>query len=175
MMSRGATRVIRSVVGPSRCFSTAAARTIGTDSASAKILNGAAGFFPLNPGKASERAAVTWIRFPVMGARNASTVALDAKEQKEEEKVETGSAGGVAGGTGGTDDKAIIHNDVGSASLLGLRITPGRGTVLISAESKIIQLRLKNGIWRVSVTKKALPIHQGLRDEAEGPTFPGPP
>ncbi|KAG5524464.1 hypothetical protein RHGRI_031206 [Rhododendron griersonianum] len=107
MMSRGATGVIRSVVGPPRCFSTAAVRTIGTDSATAKISNGAAGFFPLNPGKASERAAVTWIRFPVMGARNASTVALDAKEQKEEEKVGTGSAGGVAGGTGGNDDKAI--------------------------------------------------------------------
>lgn len=107
-MSRGATRVIRSVVGPPRCFSTAAAHTIGADSASAKISNRAAGFFPLNPGKASERAAVTWIRLPVMGARNASTVALDAKEQKEEEKVGTGSAGGVAGGTGGTDDKAIV-------------------------------------------------------------------
>ncbi|XP_058189024.1 ubiquinol oxidase 2, mitochondrial-like [Rhododendron vialii] len=108
MMSGGATRVIRSLVGPPRCFSTAAVRTIGTDSATSKIPNEAAGFFTLNPGKASERAAVTWIRFPAMGARNASTVALDAKVQKEKEKVETGLAGGVAGGTGGTDDEAIV-------------------------------------------------------------------
>ncbi|KAI8530782.1 hypothetical protein RHMOL_Rhmol11G0086000 [Rhododendron molle] len=49
MMSRGATRVIRSVVGPPRCFLTAAIRMIGTDSATTKIPNGAAGFFPLNP------------------------------------------------------------------------------------------------------------------------------
>lgn len=46
-----------------------------------------------------------WMRFP---ARNASTVALDAKEQKEEEekKVGTGSVGGVVGGAG--DGKAIM-------------------------------------------------------------------
>ncbi|CAL5440985.1 unnamed protein product [Camellia sinensis] len=41
-----------------------------------------------------------WVRFPVMGVRNCSTVALDEKKKKQ---VEMGSAGGVSGG-----DKAIV-------------------------------------------------------------------
>jgi len=112
MMSRSATRVIRSVAvcaqGSPRYFSTATAGTVATESALARVLNGSGGIFRVvNPGKVSEPAGATWIRLPVMGARNASTVALDAKEQKEE-KVETGSAGGVAAGGGGGDEKAIV-------------------------------------------------------------------
>ncbi|KAH7833321.1 hypothetical protein Vadar_005136 [Vaccinium darrowii] len=109
-MSRNASRLIRSVAvhahGSPRYFSTATVRTIATESASARILNGPGGVFHVvNPGKVSERAAATWIRLPVMGARSASTGALDAKDQK---KVETGSAGGVVASGGCSDDKAIV-------------------------------------------------------------------
>ncbi|KAH7847078.1 hypothetical protein Vadar_021591 [Vaccinium darrowii] len=64
-------------------------------------------FHEVDPGKVAEQAAAaTWIRLLVMGARNASTVTLDAKEQKEE----TRSASGVAAGSGGSDDKAIVSS-----------------------------------------------------------------
>ncbi|CAL5440967.1 unnamed protein product [Camellia sinensis] len=56
-----------------------------------------AGFLHVNQGKGAER---MWVRFPVMGVRNCSTVALDEKKKKQ---VEMGSAGGVSGG-----DKAIV-------------------------------------------------------------------
>ncbi|KAL6985600.1 Alternative oxidase, mitochondrial precursor [Sarracenia purpurea var. burkii] len=103
MMSRGVTRVVRSLVvrqaaGPSRYFSTATVRTAASEAIGA-------GMFNVNPGKVSERAAVTWMRFPVMGARNCATVALDAKAQKEEKHADTGSIGGAPGAP---DDKSIV-------------------------------------------------------------------
>lgn len=95
MMSRHATRVVRSVVvghaAPRLFFSTAAKELAATASA---------GFFHVNQGKGAER---MWVRFPVMGVRNCSTVALDEKKKMEEKQVEMGSASGVSGG-----DKAIV-------------------------------------------------------------------
>ncbi|CAL5435984.1 unnamed protein product [Camellia sinensis] len=92
MMSHRATRVVRSVVvghAAPRLFFSTAARELATTAS--------AGFFHVNQGKGAER---MWVRFPVMGVRNCSTVALDEKKKKQ---VEMGSAGGVSGG-----DKAIV-------------------------------------------------------------------
>ncbi|CAL5440979.1 unnamed protein product [Camellia sinensis] len=92
MMSRRATRVVRSVVvghAAPRLFFSTAARELATTAS--------AGFFHVNQGKGAER---MWVRFSVMGVRNCSTVALDEKKKKQ---VEMGSASGVSGG-----DKAIV-------------------------------------------------------------------
>lgn len=104
MMSRGAARMARSVmghVGP-RYFSSATVRTAARELAAATGLlkgGGAVG------GLAPERAVVTWwIKAPVTGARNASTLTLGEKEQQKEEK-ETASVGGTAGEA---KDKEIV-------------------------------------------------------------------
>lgn len=106
MMSRGSTRVARLMmgqVGP-RSFATATARSAAIEPIGAGVLSGAGGF--VDALKGSERAAVTWSKFPVMGVRNCSTLTLGEKEQKEVDKEQgTGSAGGFSGGDGG---KAVV-------------------------------------------------------------------
>ncbi|CAK9149162.1 unnamed protein product [Ilex paraguariensis] len=107
MMSRGATRAARSVmghVGP-RFFSTATVRG-GAANGSATGVVGASGLLGVNPFMGSERTTVAWIRFPVMGVRKESTVALGDKDEHPEKQAQTGGASGAAGGGG--DDKAIV-------------------------------------------------------------------
>ncbi|KAK2991309.1 hypothetical protein RJ640_024574 [Escallonia rubra] len=89
MMSRGATRVARSVMGQvgSRYFSVAALRS--AEPMAGAVLG--------SPYRVPERAVVTWMRFPVVGVRNASTLTLGEKEQTEEKENLTGSAGGAGG------------------------------------------------------------------------------
>ncbi|KAL8489771.1 hypothetical protein ACS0TY_025593 [Phlomoides rotata] len=82
MMSRSATTVARSVLG-GRNFSTAAATVFRV------------------PSEGSQKVSDKWMRLPVLGTRNASTVALGEKRQKEE-------GGGAAAGGGGKDGKEIV-------------------------------------------------------------------
>ncbi|KAI3468532.1 hypothetical protein Pfo_025195 [Paulownia fortunei] len=113
MMSRSTTRVARSVLGPvvPRYFSTAiASGGAASDAAAlrAGLQCGAPTFFR-GPAKGSEKVVVTWMRFPVLGSRNASTLALGEKHQKEEEKkVQGGSTEGAAASGGGNDNKEIL-------------------------------------------------------------------
>lgn len=91
-MSRGATTVVRSVVGQMnpRLFSTGVMKTTAT--------TGLMG---------SEKAVVTWwmSSYPVIGARNASTMTLGDKQQKEEAPV---GGGAVAAGSGGKKAKEVV-------------------------------------------------------------------
>ncbi|XP_057477810.1 LOW QUALITY PROTEIN: ubiquinol oxidase 2, mitochondrial-like [Actinidia eriantha] len=100
MMRRGVTKAVRSVLGHagSRGFSTGA---VATEQAAARI-------FRANSGRVSE----AWIRFPVIGARNCSTVTLDAKTEK---KAEAGSACGAAGG--GRDKEIVSYWGVSPAKV----------------------------------------------------------
>ncbi|OVA18452.1 Alternative oxidase [Macleaya cordata] len=64
------------------------------------FLNGSRGLPAVKPGMEE------WVRFPVMGVRKASTLALGDEEQREEKGLtETGSAGGQSDGP---DKKAVI-------------------------------------------------------------------
>ncbi|XAR69203.1 Ubiquinol oxidase [Bertholletia excelsa] len=96
MMSRSATRVIRLVVagGGPRFFSTGAV--------SKGVLTGSTGLFRLTPAQVPERVvATTWVRFPAVGLRNSSTLAMDTKERKEEKELQS------SGSAGGPDNKEI--------------------------------------------------------------------
>ncbi|GLT91330.1 hypothetical protein SLE2022_092220 [Rubroshorea leprosula] len=53
----------------------------------------------------NEAVMTTWIRAPVVGLRNKSTLAVDEKEQKEEKPAVKGLA---SGGNGGKDEKSIV-------------------------------------------------------------------
>nr|GMC54111.1 ubiquinol oxidase 2, mitochondrial [Ipomoea batatas] len=98
MMSRGGTRLARSLTGhvAPRYFSTAVLRRPATAAggeagiggvfrggAAAALLNG-------NPAKASEEVMVAWMRFPVMGSRRMSTVAVGDDKQKEKDEKNGG-------------------------------------------------------------------------------------
>ncbi|XP_052210143.1 ubiquinol oxidase 2, mitochondrial-like [Diospyros lotus] len=103
MLSRGATRVVRAAAaggaaGP-RFFSTVTTRAAAAEMAAAGIFN---------VSKAPERAALTWVRFPVIGARHCSTtVALDhGKDRKEEKQAAEAPAGGAA--AGGSGEKGVV-------------------------------------------------------------------
>lgn len=95
-------------VGP-RYFSTAVTRGgAAGDAASLRTsVHGCATTFFHGPSKGSEKVVVTRMRFPVLGSRDASTVALGEKHQEEEEeKIKGGSTGSAApAGGGGNDDK----------------------------------------------------------------------
>ncbi|KAL0324109.1 UNVERIFIED_CONTAM: Ubiquinol oxidase 1, mitochondrial [Sesamum calycinum] len=113
MMSRSATRVARSVlthVGP-RYFSTVVSRGGAASDVAALggYVHGGAATFVHGPAKGPEKVVVTWMRVPVLGSRNASTLALGEKQQEEEKKkVQAGSDGGAAAGGGGNGNKAIV-------------------------------------------------------------------
>ncbi|XP_059645155.1 ubiquinol oxidase 2, mitochondrial-like [Cornus florida] len=102
MMSRGATKVARSVmgqVGP-RFFFTATIRTAANDSL-AGLVTRTNGRIPVDRFKVPDSNVLTWIRAPTIGVRRESTVALG----EDQKKPQTGSAGGAAGSP---DDKAIM-------------------------------------------------------------------
>lgn len=107
-MSRSATKAARTVLP--RYFSTAVARGGAAGGASpirTSVHGGAVSFFGGAP-KSAENAAERWMRFPVLGSRNASTAALSEKKD-EEEKVNGGSVerSAPAGGDG-KDNKGIV-------------------------------------------------------------------
>lgn len=107
MMSRGATTAARTVLP--RYFSTAVARGGAASDASllrTSVYGGATTFFGSTP-KAPQNAVDKWMRFQVIGSRNASSVALGEKQQ-EEEKVNGGSSGSAAPSGGDANDKKEI-------------------------------------------------------------------
>lgn len=96
MMSRGGTRVVRSVMGQMgpRLFSTATGNGSVTG-----VMRTNAGLI------GSEKAVVTWwIRSSPIGTRNVSTMTLGEKVQQQDQKEEaTGSGGAAAGGQKGKE------------------------------------------------------------------------
>ncbi|KAF8378975.1 hypothetical protein HHK36_028401 [Tetracentron sinense] len=97
MMSGSSSKMAGSLLrqlGP-RLFSTATVR--------AAINEPVSGLFHANGNGVVERTGVTWVRFPVMGLRNGSTLALG--EEDKEKALKSGSAGGRAGEP---DEKAIV-------------------------------------------------------------------
>ncbi|KAK4364773.1 hypothetical protein RND71_016131 [Anisodus tanguticus] len=95
MMTRGASRMTRVVMGP-RYFST----IIMPNDAGTGLLHGI-------PASSSDKTVVTWARhFPVMGSRSASTMALNDKQQEKDgdKKVENGAAANASGG----DEKSVV-------------------------------------------------------------------
>lgn len=108
MMSRSATKAARTVLP--RYFSTAVARggAAGGASSLRTSVRGDAVSFLGGATKSAENAAERWMRFPVLGSRNASTVALGEKKD-EEEKVSGGSVGSSAPvGGDGKDNKGVV-------------------------------------------------------------------
>nr|Q41224.1 RecName: Full=Ubiquinol oxidase 1, mitochondrial; AltName: Full=Alternative oxidase 1; Flags: Precursor [Nicotiana tabacum]AAC60576.1 alternative oxidase [Nicotiana tabacum]prf//2019465A Aox1 gene [Nicotiana tabacum] len=104
MMTRGATRMTRTVLGHMgpRYFSTAIFR----NDAGTGVMSGAAVFMHGVPANPSEKAVVTWVRhFPVMGSRSAMSMALNDKQH--DKKAENGSAAATGGGDGG-DEKSVV-------------------------------------------------------------------
>ncbi|XP_027182600.1 ubiquinol oxidase 2, mitochondrial-like [Coffea eugenioides] len=114
MMSRGATRVARSVIGHMgpRYFSGAAMGPHDT-SLGKLFACGATGFLHGNPAKPSENVMVAWFGYGGIGSRQASTLALGDKKVEDEEEVKavkSGAAGGAtaAAGDGGNGNKEVV-------------------------------------------------------------------
>lgn len=108
-MSRGATKAARTVLP--RYFSTAVARggAAGGASSLRNSLRGGGVSFLGGAPRSAENAAEKWMRFPVLGSRNAGTVALGEKKEEEEEKVSGGSDGSsAAAGGDGKDNKGVV-------------------------------------------------------------------
>ncbi|KAI5656518.1 hypothetical protein M9H77_25311 [Catharanthus roseus] len=104
MMSRGATRISRSLIcqiSP-RYFSSAAVRG-HEPSLGILTSGGTTTFLHGNPGNGSERTALTWIKLPMMRARSASTVATVDQKDKDEKREDKN---GVADGENG--NKAVV-------------------------------------------------------------------
>ncbi|KAL3500123.1 hypothetical protein ACH5RR_039216 [Cinchona calisaya] len=101
MMSRGATRVARSVIGHMgpRYFSSPGKIFAG----------GATAFLHDNPSKATENAVVTCFRFQSVGLRNASTLALGGEKKVGEDEKEVKSGGATsAAAESGNGNKVIV-------------------------------------------------------------------
>lgn len=106
-MSRSATTAARTVLP--RYFSTVVARGGAASDASllrTSVYGGATTFFGSTP-KAPQNTVDKWMKFEVIGSRNASSVALGEKQQ-EEEKVNGGSSGSAAPSGGDANDKKEI-------------------------------------------------------------------
>nr|UHK02568.1 mitochondrial alternative oxidase 1b [Ipomoea batatas] len=110
MMSRGGTRLARSLTGhvAPRYFSTAVLRRPATAAGGEAGIGGVfrggeAAFLHGNPAKASEEVLVAWMRFPVMGSRRMSTVAVGDDKQKEKDEKNGGAAT-----TGSRTDSAVV-------------------------------------------------------------------
>ena len=113
-MSRGATRVARSVIGHMgpRYFSGAAMGPHDT-SLGKLFACGTTGFLHGNPAKPSENVMVAWFGYGGIGSRQASTLALGDKKVEDEEEVKavkSGAAGGAtaAAGDGGNGNKEVV-------------------------------------------------------------------
>ncbi|KAG9133408.1 hypothetical protein Leryth_013225 [Lithospermum erythrorhizon] len=101
MMSRGATKVARSVV------SHMALRSFSTSSIARSLVHGSTTTTVTTPA-----AVAMWMKFPVSGSRTASTLALGDKpqeEEKREENVGDVKNGGpsIGGGGDGKNSKAV--------------------------------------------------------------------